>query len=223
MSVGETAVVAIAVKKFLGLIVPKEIADEAIGMGVDVMRSYRTKLGVVLVKDVSDYFAKKGIDPRQVPVRFFAPYLEHATLHDEPDLHERWVALLRNAADPNFKEDVRPDFPFVLSQLSAKEVSLLDHLHFLTVEAAQVAAEQWGECGIGIEEVLSHCRPGTRDLGVLYMDNLMRLGLAAPGGHSFKNLVTGMQKVGNIGRRTLSLTSYGAAFVRACHTPKDAS
>jgi hypothetical protein len=96
----------------LGTIV-KQRSDNAEGVA---SRAYLTLLNI-------------GEKPGVVPLPILLPALEAASLHDEPDIQERWANLLANAADPRQFNPVSASFVRVLQDLGHREVKFLDALY----------------------------------------------------------------------------------------------
>jgi hypothetical protein len=74
-----------------------------------------------------------GISPRAISLKLLVPLLENVSLEDDPDdpaadpeeaeaMHERWAAMLANAAADDAGADVPPSFPIILSELETKEI-----------------------------------------------------------------------------------------------------
>jgi hypothetical protein len=89
----------------------------------------RLATGIKIMKRAERMLRAAGIEPRSVPRKLFLPMLESASLEDDESLQSRWAALLANAADSGRDSEVPPSFASILSQLTIREVKLLDSLH----------------------------------------------------------------------------------------------
>jgi hypothetical protein len=87
---------------------------------------YRTKLGIRFLAAVKRMIEEAGFEPKAVSPKLFLPILENATLEENEDLQNRWVALLANAANPNTPDAVHPSYIEVLKQLTDVEAVFLD-------------------------------------------------------------------------------------------------
>src|SRR5450759_752489 len=94
----------------------------------DYLRVWRLKRTVRLLEDVKQVASDAGLTLRPVAPRLLFPILDAATLEDEEELHQRWVALLTNAATA-FDGEMLPSFPDVLKQLISAEVQFLDRAY----------------------------------------------------------------------------------------------
>jgi hypothetical protein len=95
----------------------------------DSLRAWRLKRAVKYLEDVKQVASKAGLRLKPVAPRLLFPILDSASLEDDNDLHQRWVALLTNAARTDFDGKVLPSFPDILKQLTAQEVQFLDRAY----------------------------------------------------------------------------------------------
>lgn len=125
-----------------------DISSTAIETGIDVAKSFVEKLVLpsveelgLLVRDQISYWRfnnqikiltkaravcdKNNISIKAIPPKLLCPYLEYASLEDDPDIQNNWAILLANMADSrkNIQNHV---FPYILSQLSKEEFKLLE-------------------------------------------------------------------------------------------------
>jgi len=125
-----------------------DISSTAIETGIDVAKNFVEKLVLpsveelgLLVKDQISYWRfnnqikiltkaravceKNNISIKAIPPKLLCPYLEYASLEDDPDIQNNWAILLSNMADSrkNIQNHV---FPYILSQLSKEEFKLLE-------------------------------------------------------------------------------------------------
>lgn len=124
-----------------------DVTSTVIEKGVDVAKNFAEKLVLpsveelgLLVKDQISYWRfnnqvrilnkaksiceKNNISIKAIPPKLLCPYLEYASLEDDPNIQESWATLLANMVDSqqNIQNHV---FPYILSQLSKDEFNLL--------------------------------------------------------------------------------------------------
>ena len=95
----------------------------------DTLRVWRLKRAVRYLQDVKEVASKAGLRLKPVAPRLLFPILDSASLEDDEDLHQRWVALLTNAARTDFDGEVLPSFPDILKQLTTAEAQFLDRAY----------------------------------------------------------------------------------------------
>ena len=164
----------------------------------------RLKRAVRLFQDVRQVALEAGLELNPVAPRLLLPILEAASLQDDEDLHQRWVALLTNAARSDFDGEVLPYFPDILKQLTSEEARILDGAY----EFLENNPGSSGESPIGMAGRLHSNVSGP--VHPIILENLERLMLFT--------------------RRTVRgrvyyhyMTELGKAFVRACRFPKQAA
>lgn len=127
-----------------------DISSTAIEKSIDVAKNFAEKLVLpsveelgLLVKDQISYWRfnnqvkiltkakavceKNNISIKAITPKLLCPYLEYASLEDDPELQKNWATLLSNMVDSqqNIQNHV---FPYILSQLSKDEFTLLDNV-----------------------------------------------------------------------------------------------
>jgi Abortive infection alpha len=125
-----------------------DISSTAIEKGIDVAKGFAEKLVLpsveelgLLVRDQISYWRfnnqikiltkaksvceKNNISIKAIPPKLLCPYLEYASLEDDPELQDSWATLLSNMVDSqqNIQNHV---FPYILSQLSKEEFNLME-------------------------------------------------------------------------------------------------
>ena len=95
----------------------------------DSFRLWRLKRTVRLLEDVRQVTSDAGLQLKPVAPRILFPLLESASLQDDEDLHQRWVALLTNAARSDFEGELLPCFPDILKQLTSEEAQFMDRAY----------------------------------------------------------------------------------------------
>jgi hypothetical protein len=92
----------------------------------DAARVFRFKRAVKLPQKVKKFATEAGFEPSAVRPKLLLPLLDHASVEDDEDLHDRWAALLANSANLGGGLTIHASFPEILAQLSSKDVALLD-------------------------------------------------------------------------------------------------
>lgn len=125
-----------------------DISSTAVEKGIDLAKGFIDKLVSppieelgLLVKDQISYWRfnnqvrilnkakllceENDISVKAIPPKLLCPYLENASLEDDDELQDKWAILLVNMVDSqqNIQNHV---FPYILSQLSKDEFSLLE-------------------------------------------------------------------------------------------------
>jgi hypothetical protein len=94
------------------------------GILAEPVRVFRFKRSVRLLEKVKHIAEESGIELKAVPTKTLLPILENASVEDDEGLHDRWAALLANAASPTSPR-VPPSFVEILRQLSPRDACLL--------------------------------------------------------------------------------------------------
>lgn len=89
----------------------------------DTVRVWRLKRAVRYLQEVKELVSNAGLELNPVAPNLLFPILDYASLQDDEDLHQRWIALLANAATHG---DILPCFPDILRQLTSQEAQFLD-------------------------------------------------------------------------------------------------
>ena len=180
----------------------------------DKVRIYRFKNQIKALARAKQMMEDAGLEPSSVPFRTLLPLLDGAALEDEPDLAEKWAALLANAANPE-ERDVPPSYPAILSELSPGDAAILDSCAVMfDSEGARLyrpVDEEW------LEEL-----PMDRAAFDISVDNLERLGLVVGSGKHGEDEETGLPQVTLKlrGRDGIAFTHLGWAFAQACEPPE---
>ena len=128
---GAAAVVAFdSVREFCKHIAGK-LGDDA----GEFLREYTTYRLVNLaskMKRAHEMLEAAGQEPSAVPPRTLLPWLEHASVEDNPDLSELWAAILANAALATDEEDAPPIYSDMLAGLTPFAARVLDSVQHLT-------------------------------------------------------------------------------------------
>lgn len=102
--------------------------EEAGLMMTDRVRLRRLKNQIKILEKAQKIAKDCNIDIKQINLKVLVPLLENCSLEEDETLQSRWANLIANYADTN-KHYESTIFPFILSQLSGKEVIELEKLH----------------------------------------------------------------------------------------------
>jgi len=182
------------------------------GMGIfeDRLRYMRWERQLRLMQRAQDILQLAGLSAptRPVPLKLAIPIMQGASLEENDGLQDRWAALLVNAANANFRSEVRRSYTSILEQITPLDAQILDILYSLPFEKSQhdgiVTGNLPESARIADEKEPNDALPS--DEAVISLSNLARLGCLRPamtwgGGESF-------------GR--VNPTVAGKAFVEAC-------
>jgi hypothetical protein len=116
------------VKDFLGKILAPtgEAVGTAIAHPIVEWQKRRIERGQKVVEEAAVLVESHGAEPDAVPGRVLLPLLEKASVEEDEDLRQQWVALLANASMT--PENVLPAFIAILGELSPVEARLLSRL-----------------------------------------------------------------------------------------------
>lgn len=182
------------------------------GMGIfeDRMSYMRWERQIRLMQRAQNLLQLVGLSAptRPVPLKLAIPIMQGASLEENDDLQDRWAALLVNAANANFRGEVRRSYAAILEQLTPLDVHILDVLYSLPFEKSQHNGIVTGDLpeSASIKEVGEQNFPLPSEGVVISLSNLARLGCLRPsmtwgGGEIFGHV---------------NPTVAGKAFVEAC-------
>lgn len=180
----------------------------------DPVRNWRAKRAAKLVLAWKKSLEERDVrEVKLIPPSVLVPALESASLETDESLQQRWTALLVSASDPSSGVNVTPAFPRILTDLSAREASMLDWLYRKGFYSDSI--EQFHSVA-----TLADLRRRFPDLNApqfkVIASNLMRLGLSEP--EHYTQMRLGGAKSVQVYHR-LKLSPLGAEFVRACALP----
>jgi len=104
------------------------LAKELGEMLKEEVQPYRAPRRKRLLEKTAAMLRDGEIRAHAVPGRILFPILEYASHEDDDDLHSKWAALLAHAASVDGAESYPTVFTAILSELSPREVLLLDTL-----------------------------------------------------------------------------------------------
>jgi hypothetical protein len=187
------------------------------GWGGDLVRRHRVRSAIKTAVLAQKWLRTAGMEAHAVPLNVLIPLLDGASLQEareEPEdspggqtMHERWAALLANAASGDAGVEVMPSFPGILAELVPVEAEILELIlrryamgHPTTPSDLRHELDYpqppWN-------------RPEKLDVLHVHLDNLERLRLCIA--HS--------RGTGTAWSEKLELTVLGRAFIAACRPP----
>ena len=150
------------------------------------------------------------------------PWVENASLEEDPSLQELWANLLANALNPNFNEEIPTSFISIIKDLSPMDVRVINELQVQIKKKPKYAfGDGWSNIDY-IAEFAKELKVDPNTIKISF-ENLFRLRLvdhikivnvlAAP----HLNLHGEKQKNESaISNRYPYFTSLGESFIKAC-------
>ncbi len=115
------------VKGFVEKLVGASIEETGLLLA-DNIKLIRFKNQLKILSKAQKIVEERDINIKQISLKALVPLLEYSSLEDDETLQEKWTNLLVNFIDVNEKY-VSTIFPFILNQLSSKEVIELDRIY----------------------------------------------------------------------------------------------
>jgi hypothetical protein len=182
----------------------------------DVVKMRRFERGIKVFSRAQQIMNDANLKPDQVDLKFLVPFIEKCSLESEPEMIERWAALLANVASSPVATINRAVFPELLSQLSPAEAHVLEWVEEApqreVIADVMAAAFGPGRPSLTGQEFLIVC------------DNLRRLGLIqmveepkAPMHPQAGGFALGSDLFDV--KHFIQITHLGGAFLRACRKP----
>lgn len=175
-----------------------------------------------LVIDAALVLDDAGLTPHAVPGEILIPLLQAGSATEQPELQDKWVALLANAAS-GLHDGIIPGFIDILRQLTPTQAKILD---WMFGQKYPVSINSWPDFDRkDIEQVFS-LSPAQYGLLITDMERL-KLIEAHRKVTSSKHMIDGeellqwvMDQLNERERyKSLALTSLGVHFMEACTRP----
>jgi hypothetical protein len=214
--VAKTAGKAIDATRELGNFVSRYVSgplEQATGIIEDKLKYHRWERQVRLMERADQFLKERGLSypTRPVSLKLAIPILQGASLEDNDDLQDRWVALLVNAADAAAQVEPRRAFVSILEDLAPIDALVLDRIYAVTPGShpdADLTQGIWTallpERGLMERPADESTRPSPEIEEAI--GNLVRLGL----------LTSAMAWGGAMVFSCVHQTVLGREFVRAC-------
>jgi hypothetical protein len=207
--------------------------NELDGLIGDWLRYHRMRLIIERLEGVKKMCRGAGIDePEQVSLDTLAPWIEGASVEEEPNLQKMWDALLANAADSrNEGRGTHRSFVRILKQIEITERKVLEALY--RIDGGESEEKDRGLAILGPYPDNEKIIQGIREIGLqeppenrleLAKINLVRLGLCIRG-RNFATLtgVEGNPPQPQEAPHTVHISDFGRAFYEACQPPESIS
>ena len=210
------------------------LLEEAFGMGKDWLRAQRLRLMTNRLEGAAEMCRDAAIDdPEQVALSTLAPWIEGASIEDDPTLHEMWEALLASAGDPrDGQKQAHRSFVRILKQIETPDQKVLEALYQIDAETPDREKPTISFAYPGNEKI----RENIRDRGPegsmterrlnLAKINLTRLGLCSRGQTQIHGGGTGLLGGGTKppepqeGPQSVHISDFGRFFYKACQPPE---
>ena len=93
----------------------------------DQITLWKFKNQIRVLSKAEKYCEKNNISPKVISLKLMCPLLDYAALEEDEKLQDKWALLLSNMVDSekNIENHV---FPYILSQISSNEFTLLENI-----------------------------------------------------------------------------------------------
>lgn len=189
----------------------KVLGEDAAGIFRDAMFYFRARNAISLQEKLDKILENRQIrNPKAIPLRLAIPFLETATLEDDPTIQERWARLLANALDPSIHIDMERYYASVLKDLSPVDCLVVEKI------ASMAQVGQGEEITIdGLADSLG-LPLMTTDISVCNLGRQNLIERKPKTGAPVGSVSTWVYK-----NCVFFLTGFGKGFVRACsETPE---
>ena len=174
-------------------------AGRGLAAPLEAWAKRRIERGTATVFQAAEEVNRRSEVGQPVPGGVLFTILENASLEENPEMHERWVQLLAQAAGA--PESVPPMYPRILSEIAVAEVQMMVWIQTVRGEVMpQEFVGRWDETSV--------------ELAVL---NLARLGLVSYGPVD-RDLE--YRRITKPFRCPLRLTRLGIGLIHVCSTKK---
>lgn len=169
----------------------------------DQVRAVRLKNVVRIIERTRKMLEDANLTPREVNLKFFFPFIEYSSLESEPEMVERWAALLANFSSSSDESVRQTIFPQLLSQLSSREAHILEWMAEV-VQRNLLPKQSATELHFG---------PATLSGREFYiaLNNLRRLGLI--------DVFPSEVHLIGYSKQYAEITHLGVTFLEACRKP----
>lgn len=202
-------------------------AEEGGALIADSLRARRLARLPKLLGKVEVAWQARGVRPAVLPDSFAAAWVHAATLESDPDLQDRWSALLANAADPAADVSLGVAFIELLRQLTPAEAALLEWLKESEDKRSSVQRGTEGHLqglsphsevftGASRAEVLGRFPALQGEFLDTIAVNLDRLGLATTGHYVASTRLGRSHTEDRVYGSAFALTPLGRSLVIAC-------
>lgn len=130
-------------KDFLEKLIMPSVEEVGLLMK-DQVTFYKFKSQVRMLTKAKAYCEKNNISPKNISLKLLCPLLEYSGIEEDESLHDKWAILLSNLVDSeqNVENHV---FPYILSQLSRNEFSLIEKVYDIKAEKVRTLKSELEE------------------------------------------------------------------------------
>lgn len=175
----------------------------------DRFTQFRSGRAEAALKRAEAMLVAVGREPAPVDAKRLAAILDGASNEEDPDLSEKWAALLANSVDDVGNDVVHPAFARILNELTSFDAHVLEAIARGTVPPGEQPRDTARE-----RLALFVGEPNHRRVDVA-IDNLMRTGLISAGRQVKWDGIPGLD-----GDEDMIVTNtFGDQFLTACRPP----
>ena len=119
----------------------------------DKVTFWKFKNQVRTLNKAKAFCEKNNVSPKTISLKLLCPLLDYSALEENEELQDKWAILLTNMVDStqNIENHV---FPYILSQISSTEFSLLENVYDDKVIRQEKLKNELSEFEKGIPHVL---------------------------------------------------------------------
>lgn len=157
-----------------------DLVEDGVGIIADKVKYYRKARAIELADKVENILIsrKSNKNTKAVPPKVAVPLIENATLEEDDELHNLWAALLANAMDPNFSDDINNVHVAILKEIQQLDARILmSHYKAFINDSEFTNPSEVVYAKKGME-ITFNCTVNDVEQSIL---NLMRLGCLRPG------------------------------------------
>jgi len=197
------------ISDFFGGIIP-DFVKEGGGILTDIVRFWRWKNQVNIIKKAKEKIEKSNLDKKQVPLKILLPILENSSLEEEELIQDKWSNLLANAITN--QNNINPNYAEILKELSSLEVVILDKLLETTSQEEDYKKRKSIQFS---KEKIKEIFKLPEEKADLIIENLYRLNLCQPPA-SHDGVAIGKYPIMIRTNDFFEFTTFGYYFVKAC-------
>ena len=154
--------------------------EEIAGMVTDKLRFVRWQRVLRTVDEVNRILAARGVrETRAVIPKLALPIFEESSLEEDDTLHSMWNALLANAMDPNFKEEIRFAYSEIIKNLAPLDAQMLREIYDAVQQAGMLDFRKACDAS-ATKDNICQVLGITDEQYLISANNLMRLRVLAP-------------------------------------------
>ena len=200
------------VKDFLSrLLAPTgDAVGKALAHPVEEWQRRRVERASELVAAAAALVVGTGAEAQPVPGRVLWPILQNGSLEEEPELQDRWAALLASAS--THCDDILPAYAYILDQLTVLHVHVLDWMYRYGRISSVDDSQNPGWRDIQMSEIIGRFGLHIDTYSVLASD-LHRLQVIDGRRHIYTKTMASQSYYALV-----NLTPLGVAFVRSCQS-----